>query len=117
MTSLLVGGYWALWHYPAIIGGFYGTGTPLWVALPGFTLVLVGASFLRTVLVRKSESLWAGVILHVSHNVIVMGMFYDMTVKRGYAGYLVSETGVFLGLVYLLIAVIFWRIQGTTEVR
>jgi membrane protease YdiL (CAAX protease family) len=108
---LVVGVYWAIWHYPAIIGGFYGSGTPLWVALPGFTIGLIGASFVRTVLVSKSKSLWTGVVLHVMDNVILMGIFYEMTVKKGYAGYLVSETGVFLGIVYIIIAVIFWRNQ------
>ena len=111
VTSLIVGVYWAVWHYPAIIGGFYGSGTPLWVALPGFTICLIGASFVRTVLISKSKSLWPSVVLHVSHNIILMGIFYEMTVKKGYAGYLVSETGVFLGIVYIIIAVIFWRIQ------
>lgn len=111
VTSLLVGLYWAVWHFPAIIGGFYGTGTPLWVALPGFTLVLVGASFLRTVLIEKSKSLWVGVILHASHNVILMGMFLEMTVDKGYAKFLVSETGVFLGFVYILVAIVFWKTQ------
>jgi len=111
VTSLIVGVYWAAWHYPAIIGGLYGTGTPLWVALPGFTLVLVGASFLRTVLVVRSRSLWPGVIVHASHNVLLMGIFYEMTVRKGYAAYLVSESGVFLGLVYVLIAAWFWRMM------
>ena len=111
VTSLIVGVFWAVWHYPAIIGGFYGSGTPLWVQLPGFTLVLIGESLVRTVLVSKSKSLWTGAVLHVSGNVILMGMFYEMTVKQGYAGYLVSETGVFIGIVYIIVAVIFWRIQ------
>ena len=111
VTSVLVGVYWAVWHFPAIIGGFYGTGTPLWVALPGFTLVLVGASFNRTVLIEKSKSLWVGVILHTSHNVILMSMFNEMTVDKGYANYLVSEKGVFLGFVYILVAIVFWKIQ------
>lgn len=111
VTSLIVGVYWAVWHYPAIIGGFYGSGTPLWVQLPGFTIGLIGASLIRTVLVSKSKSLWTGAILHVSGNVILMGIFYEMTVKQGYAGYLVSETGVFLGIVYIIIAVIFWKNQ------
>jgi membrane protease YdiL (CAAX protease family) len=115
VTSLIVGGYWAAWHYPAIIGGFYGTGTPLWVALPGFTLVLAGASFLRTVLVERSGSLWPGVMVHVSHNVLLMGIFFEMTVRKGYAAYLVSETGVFLGLVYILVAAWFWKMQGNRK--
>ena len=111
VTSLIVGVYWAVWHYPAIIGGFYGSGTPLWVQLPGFTIGLIGASLIRTVLVSKSKSLWTGAILHVSGNVILMGIFYEMTVKQEYAGYLVFETGVFLGIVYIIIAVIFWKNQ------
>ncbi|MFC2093056.1 CPBP family intramembrane glutamic endopeptidase [Bacteroidota bacterium] len=111
VTSLIVGIYWSVWHYPGIIGGFYGSGTPLWVQLPGFTLCLIGASFVRTVLVSQSKSLWTGVVLHASHNIVLMGIFYEMTVKQGYSGYLVSETGVFLGIVYIIIAVIFWRIQ------
>jgi len=108
---LIVGLFWSVWHYPAIIGGFYGSGTPLWVQLPGFTLCLIGASFIRTVLVSKSKSLWTGAVLHASHNVVLMGIFYEMTVKQGYAGYLVSESGVFLGIVYIFIAVIFWKSQ------
>jgi membrane protease YdiL (CAAX protease family) len=110
-TSLLVGGYWAVWHYPAIIGGFYGTGAPLWVALPGFTLVLVAESLVRTVLVLRSRSLWVGAVLHASGNIILMGMFWEMTVHKGYASYLLSESGVFVGVVYVIIAVLFWKWQ------
>jgi membrane protease YdiL (CAAX protease family) len=108
-TSLIVGGYWAIWHFPAIIGGIYGYGTPLWVALPGFTLAFIGLSFLRTILRLKSGSLWTGVILHASHNLYAMEIFYNLTVKGGYASYLVSETGIFLGIVYIIVAVIFWK--------
>jgi membrane protease YdiL (CAAX protease family) len=112
-TSLIVGIYWAVWHYPAIIGGFYGTGTPLYISLPGFTFVLVGASFIRTVLVEKSNSLWGGVILHASHNIILMGLFLQMTVDNGIidVDYLVSETGLFLGVVYIGVAIAFWKWQ------
>ncbi len=100
-TSIIVGLCWSIWHYPAIIGGLYGTGAPLWIALPGFTLALTGASFFRTILVSRSGSLWPGVILHVSHNIFLMGIFYDMTRKSAYSSWLVSESGLFLGAVYL----------------
>lgn len=109
VTSLIVGGYWAIWHFPAIIGGIYGYGTPLWIALPGFTLSIIGVSFLRTILRLKSGSLWTGVILHASHNLYAMGIFHDLTVKEGYASYLVSETGIFLGIVYVIVAIIFCK--------
>lgn len=111
VTSLIVGGYWAIWHYPAMVAGIYGTGAPLWVALPGFTLVLIGASLVRTVLVSESKSLWTGVILHSSHNMFLMGAFWTLTVHEGYANYLVSESGVFLGITYIIVAVVFWRTQ------
>ena len=112
VASVIVGVYWAIWHYPAIIGGFYGTGTPLYIALPGFTLVLIGASFIRTVVVDKSKSLWAGVVLHASHNVILMGIFHEMTKDTGSINvdYLVSETGVLLGFIYIIIGILFWRL-------
>lgn len=111
VTSLIVGGYWAIWHYPAIIAGEYGTGAPLWIALPGFTLVLIGASFLRTFLVHKSGSLWNGVVIHASHNMFLMGSFWTLTVHKGYANYFVSETGIGLGIIYILVALLFIRLQ------
>ena len=111
VTSLIVGLFWAVWHFPAIIGGFYGQGTPLWVALPGFTLVIVGDSFIRTVLVKKSKSLWTGVVLHSSSNIILMGMFWEMTVHKGYAAYIVSETGILTGIVCIATALTFWKFQ------
>ncbi len=103
-TSLIVGGFWAAWHYPAIIGGFYGHGTPLWIALPGFTLVLIGASYVRTIVVTGSGSLWTGAVLHASHNTFLMGIFFDLTVKEGKVAYFISETGILLGVVYILVA-------------
>jgi membrane protease YdiL (CAAX protease family) len=111
-TSIIVGFYWAIWHFPAIIGGFYGHGTPLWASLPGFTMVLIGASFIRTTIVEQSKSLWAGVVLHTSHNVILMSIFREMSVRREYTDYLVSETGLLLGAVYLLVAFVFLRFQS-----
>lgn len=112
-TSLIVGLYWAVWHYPAIIeGDVYGYGAPLWIALPGFTLVLIGLSFFRSYLVSRSKSLWTGSILHVSHNVITMGIFFDLTFKTKYAAYFVSETGIITGIVYIFAAILFFRIQN-----
>ena len=111
ITSLIVGVFWAVWHFPAIIGGFYGNGTPLWIALPGFTLVIVGYSFIRTVLVAKSKSLWTGVVLHSSGNVILMGIFFEMTVRKGYAAYIISETGIFTGIVCLAVALAFMKLM------
>ncbi len=111
VTSLIVGLFWAVWHFPAIFGGFYGQGTPLWVALPGFTLVITGYSFMRTMLIEKSKSLWTGVVLHSSGNIILMGMFWEMTVHKGFAAYIVSETGILTGIVCISAALLFLIFQ------
>ncbi|MFA7360653.1 MAG: CPBP family intramembrane glutamic endopeptidase [Candidatus Kapaibacterium sp.] len=116
VTSLIVGLFWSVWHFPAIFGGFYGQGTPLWVALSGFTLVITGYSFIRTMLIEKSRSLWTGVVLHASGNIILMGMFWEMTVHKGFAAYIVSETGILTGIVCLISALIFIRIQSRKEI-
>lgn len=113
VASLIVGLFWSVWHYAAIIGGIYNSyyDVPLWLKLSGFTLVLTSASFIRTVLLSKSKSLWLGSILHTSHNIFFMGIFFDLTVKKGYAGYIVSETGIFTGIVYITVAILFWKNQ------
>lgn len=111
VTSLIVGLFWSVWHFPAIIGGFYGNGTPLWIALPGFTLVITGYSFIRTVLYIKSGSLWTGVALHASGNIILMGMFWEMTVQSTDAAFIVSETGILTGIVCMAAGLLFMRIQ------
>ena len=116
-TSLIVGLFWSVWHFPAILGGFYGQGTPLWAALPGFTLVIVGYSFVRTLLLIKSKSLWTGVVLHSSGNIILMGMFWEMTVHKGFAAYIVSETGILTGIVCLISGLILIKVQNRKEIR
>jgi membrane protease YdiL (CAAX protease family) len=108
-TSLVVGLFFAAWHAPAIVAGVYGYGAPLWISLPGFALVCVGSTYFKTILVSEAKSLWLGVVLHASHNMFAMGSFYTLTVHQGYANYLVSETGIVLGLVYLSSALLLTR--------
>ncbi len=112
-TALIVGVYWSLWHLPALIGGIYNSyyDAPLFLKVVGFTLVLIASALIKTVLIAKSGSLWVGSILHASHNVFLMGMAFDLTVKQGIAGYLVSETGLVTAFVYLVVAIWFWRRQ------
>jgi membrane protease YdiL (CAAX protease family) len=108
-TSIIVGVVWSVWHYPAMIGGLYGYDAPLWIALPGFTMVLIGNSLITTTLIKKSKSLWTGVLIHSSHNIILMSMFWEMTVKTEYTSYWVSETGIITAVVYLIVGYLFWK--------
>lgn len=108
-TSLIVGLYWSVWHLPALVGGIYGSSTSLWYAVPGISIVFIAVSLMRTILVAKSGSLWTGTLLHLSHNIILMGIFFDLTVKTDTAGILVSESGLVTGLIYMAVAIAFWR--------
>ncbi len=112
-AGLYIGLIWAVWHFPAIIGGIYvhGQETPLWVSLTGFTLFAIAFSLIRALLMSRCQSVWVGGLLHASSNIIYMGLFWEMTVRKGYAAYLLSETGIFAALVYLVVAVFFWRIR------
>ncbi|MBN1822092.1 MAG: CPBP family intramembrane metalloprotease [Prolixibacteraceae bacterium] len=109
VTGIFVGLIWSVWHYPAIIGGVYGYNAPLWIALPGFSLVLIGNSIIKTALIARSKSLWVGVLLHSSHNIILMSMFWEMTVKTKYTSYWVSETGILTAVIYLIAGYLFWK--------
>ena len=111
VTSVIAGLFWSIWHYPAIIGGIYGYGVPLALTLIGFTLVLTGISLFKTYYVSKSKSLWPGVLIHTSHNVITMGILFDLTVKSKYAAYFVSESGIITAGIYVFGAILFYRFQ------
>ena len=55
--------------------------------------------------------LWLGTIFQASYYVFLMGMFFDLTVKKDYTGYIVSETGIFTGVVYIILVLLFWNNQ------
>lgn len=111
VTAIIAGLIWSIWHYPAIIGGIYGYGVPLPLTLVGFTLVFIGISLFKTYYVSKSKSLWPGVVIHTSHNVITMGILFDLTIKSKYAAYFVSESGIITTVTYVFGAILFYRFQ------
>ena len=47
-VSLFVGSVWAVWHFPIMVTGDYGSKTPLFYQLACFTLMIVGVSFIYT---------------------------------------------------------------------
>ncbi len=64
---------------------------------------------IRTIVVTKSKSLCPGVLLHADHNIILMSIFWGMTVQDGLAPRLVSETGIITPVVYITFAIVFWK--------
>lgn len=104
-ASLFIGLFWAVWHYPGILFSKYNAGTSPWVALPCFTIMVIGFSFIRTSLWMRSGSLWTGAVLHASHNLFIQSFFDIMTVDKGHSKYFTTEFGIGLAVIYGLAAV------------
>jgi membrane protease YdiL (CAAX protease family) len=111
-AALVSGVVWAIYHYPAILLADYHSSAPLWFALPMFTISVLSISFILAWLRLKSGSLWTAVILHASHNLFVQAIFDPMTLDFGLTPYLVTEFGAGLAIVYVLVALYYWRRRG-----
>lgn len=109
-TSVIVGLVWAVWHYPAIIFRLYGPkDILLWYAIPCFTLIMVGFSFIRTWMRLKSGSLWVGVFLHLAHNIFIQEVFDPITIDKGRTKFFTTEFGLGLAIAYCVAAYYFWK--------
>jgi uncharacterized protein len=107
---LLSGFLHGLWHLPLILlTSFYlAEGNP-WLTIPLFLLLLTAAGCIYGKLRLATGSLWPGVILHASFNVL-LGVFTTLTVLRSPLGiYLVGESGVLTLMITAVAA--FWFIQ------
>lgn len=92
-VSLFVGCVWAIWHFPIMITGDYGSETPIVFQLTCFTLMIVGINFIYTWFRIKSGSVWTGVLLHTSGNLFIFHVFEDLTINTGNTAYFSGETG------------------------
>lgn len=108
-TSFTVGAIWAVWHIPGILFMGYSSGTPVWYAIPSFSMMIIGLSFIMTWLRLKSGSLWTAVIIHASHNLFIQGVFDPLTIDRGVTKYITTEFGIGLAIVYIVAAYFFWK--------
>jgi len=108
-TSLMVGFLWAVWHYPIILFAGYNVGTTAWLAIPFFTIMIIGFSFIRTWLWIGSGSLWTGAILHASHNLFIQGFFDNLTIDYGGTKLFTTEFGCVTAVVYLIAGVLVLR--------
>jgi membrane protease YdiL (CAAX protease family) len=103
-TALISGSIWALWHYPMFSLGGYGAPYGL-----QFTAMVVGMAAVFAWMRLKSGSVWTGMLLHGTHNLLVDRIFdptiRDAAIMRhvwgGLGGTLVIST--------LLAGSFFWR--------
>jgi membrane protease YdiL (CAAX protease family) len=57
----------------------------------------------------RSGSLWTGVFLHASHNLIIQAILTPLTLDTGRTKYVIDEFGCALALVAVVAAVLAWR--------
>jgi len=108
-TSIIIGLIWAVWHYPGILLTSYYSGNKPWYAIPCFTLMLLGMSFIMTWLRLKSGSLWTAVIFHASHNFFIQAIFDPLTKYNKLTEYITSEFGIGMAVIYCMVAFLLWR--------
>lgn len=108
-VALISGAIWAVWHAPLLLFADYNSGTPALYALACFSILVIGISFPFAWLRMKSESLWTGVVLHASHNLIIQAILDPLTESTGITPYIVTEFGVALSLAAVVTAWVFWH--------
>jgi membrane protease YdiL (CAAX protease family) len=111
-TALLSGVIWAAWHYPLLLFADYNAGTPAWYALTCFTVMVVGISFVYAWMRLRSGSLWTGMFLHASHNLVVQQILDPLTADTGVTRYVIGEFGAALALAGVVAGLLFWRRAG-----
>ena len=116
-TALISGVVWACWHYPILIWGDYNSGTPTWYGLTCFTGLLVAISFVFAWMRLKSGSLWAGALLHASHNLYIQDIFTPLTRETGKTQWFIDEFGAILPVVAVGFAIYFWRRRKELEIK
>ena len=108
-VALLTGAAWALWHYPAMLFADYRSQVPLWFQLPVFTISVLGMSVFTAWLRLKSGSLWPAVLWHGNHNLLIQGVFLNMTTEAGFTEYMVDDFGIGILLASLVMGYASWR--------
>lgn len=116
-TALISGVVWACWHYPILIWGDYNGGTPTWYGLTCFTVLVVAISVVFAWMRLKSGSLWAGALLHASHNLYIQDIFTPLTRDTGKTAWFIDEFGAVLPIVAVGFAIYFWRRRNELEIR
>ncbi|MBC9032270.1 CPBP family intramembrane metalloprotease [Sphingomonas sp. JC676] len=108
-TALVVGVIWTAWHLPLLLFGSYNQGTPWWVSVPCFAVLVLSISVILTWLRMRSNSVWPCAIFHASHNIFVQAVFTPLTGARGAATpYAIGEFGVAVPAALVLVATWFW---------
>lgn len=109
-VCLFSGVVWAVWHWPIIIMGIYGSAElPIGYSLTVFTACIVSMSFIMTYIRYRTNSLWPAVVFHMSHNAFLQKFFTPLTEPTASSIWYIDEFGIAVPLVVAIIALVFWR--------
>lgn len=111
-VSLWGGLIWAVYHYPIILFSGYRSSAPLWYGTIMFTLTVLAISVVFAWFRLRSGSLWTGVILHATHNLVIQSVFDVLTEDRGATAWVTGEFGVGLVIAYAAAALWCWKRRG-----
>jgi membrane protease YdiL (CAAX protease family) len=100
---------WGFWHVPLVLGGVYYANSPSRVLSSAILVVsLTAAGVVHARLWLATGSIWPNVALHAAWNAIIGGPFDEATHGR-HAELWIGESGIFVAVVLVLIALAFVR--------
>jgi membrane protease YdiL (CAAX protease family) len=108
-TSLVIGFFWAAWHFPELIWGDYNAGTNPIFAASCFTIMCVAMSFVMTWLRITSQSVWPCAVLHASHNLLIQAILDPLTANIERVHLFTTEFGAGIAVTMCFAALFCWR--------
>jgi uncharacterized protein len=107
-TSVIGGIMWMLFHLPLILFSDYNSTTPKAFAVAMFFIAAIAQSFVHNWFRAKSGSVWPPVVLHASHNIFFLNVYDPLMARYPLTDYFVTEFGVGLMVVSVLMALYVW---------
>lgn len=105
--SLMVGVVWAAWHIPILVFANYQSASPLWIAVPSFSVMILALSVTLSWLRLRSGSLWPCALLHASHNLFIQRLLTPATGRTGaWTDWSIDEFGIALPIATTLVALV-----------
>ncbi|MBU1867665.1 MAG: CPBP family intramembrane metalloprotease [Candidatus Margulisbacteria bacterium] len=112
-TCLITGLIWSVWHFPLIISGVYLASMPMLPQLLLLVVTVTAMTFPISWLRLRSGSVWAAVLMHASHNLYLQCLYDPLTLPTGpLSKYMLGESGLVLAVIFIALAVFFWRQRG-----
>jgi uncharacterized protein len=108
IATLITGLIWSSWHIPMLVLSDYNGGGDQRFEIASFMIMVVAISGAFAWLRLKSGSLWPAATLHASHNLFIQGIFDPLTTRGANEITMVSEFGVVLAAVAVVVCIPFW---------